>query len=105
MSLHQGDLVTALQMLRECYAAQQRVLGMEHPNTLATALDLAATLHMNGELASAKQLLTETMRAQRRSLGPEHPDMLVARKVHKCILSAERLDCLLTARGHRRLLE
>merc|ERR1740121_553620 len=99
MKRAQGDLPTAVQMLESCLEVERRVLGQEHPGTLNTSLDLAATLHMQGreaearsgwlqcvpwarptghptgkiELQRARRLLRETLEAQRRTLGPEHP--------------------------------
>merc|ERR1712051_124619 len=100
-----GDLHTAVQMLESCLNAERRILGLEHPSTLTTSLDLAATLHMKGDVMRAKRLLRDTLEAQRRTLGPQHPRTLMTQRAQRSLLAAERLDMVLTARGHRKLME
>ena len=58
--------------------AAWRVLGPEHPNTLTTTANLAATLHQLGRAAEAEPLQRQVLEASRRVLGPEHPDTLRA---------------------------
>merc|ERR1719203_1098689 len=101
----QGDLKTAVEMLESCLEAEKQILGREHPGTLTTSLDLAATLHMQGEVQRAKRLLRETLEAQRRTLGPAHPRTLTTQRAQRSLLAAERLDTCLTVRGHRKLAE
>ena len=45
----QGKYAEAEQMQREVHAAQKRVLGAEHPDTLMTARNLARSLSAQGK--------------------------------------------------------
>jgi tetratricopeptide (TPR) repeat protein len=50
---------------------RRRVLGPEHPHTLASMGDLAKCFAGQGRYAEAEKLLRETREIQRRVLGPE----------------------------------
>ncbi len=63
-------------MQRELLDVQRRVLGPEHPDTLATKSNLAASLLGQGKRAEAEQMHREVLDVRRRVLGPEHPDTL-----------------------------
>jgi hypothetical protein len=65
---------------------QERVLGIEHPKTLATAHEFGVCLDRMGDHATAREHL-ETVLARRESvLGAEHPDTLAtAREVGVCL--------------------
>jgi serine/threonine protein kinase len=56
-----------------------RVLGPEHPDTLAALDNLAVLLQDQGKLAEAEPLFRQNLETLRRVLGPEHPDTLGAR--------------------------
>ena len=58
--------------------ARRRVLGPEHPDTLVSTANLAATLHQLGRAAEADPLQRQVLEASRRVLGPEHPDTLIS---------------------------
>ena len=55
-----------------------RILGEEHPNTLAAMSNLAITLHAQGDLTRARTLGEEVLAIRRRILGQEHPDTLAS---------------------------
>ena len=57
----------------------ERVLGDEHPNTLAARNNLAATLWALGDHSGARKLQEQTLEFQERVLGGEHPDTLMSR--------------------------
>ena len=73
-----ADVRGALSKLEEGVDAARRVLGAEHPDTLAAMNNLAATLADQGELDSARQLQEQVLEARRRVVGAEHPDTLAA---------------------------
>jgi hypothetical protein len=52
------------------------VLGAEHPDTLASANNLAGSLSKQGKYADAEQMLLATLASQQRVLGPAHPNTL-----------------------------
>lgn len=53
-------------------------LGDEHPNTLISLNNLAATLWAQGDLAGARALQEQGIAVSQRLLGEEHPDTLTA---------------------------
>ena len=65
-------------MQREVLAVRKRVLGAEHPDTLTTASNLAASLSDQGKHAGAEEMLREVLAVRKRVLGAEHPDTLAA---------------------------
>ncbi|RSM36788.1 hypothetical protein DMA12_39000 [Amycolatopsis balhimycina DSM 5908] len=66
----------ARDLFAELLLVEQRVLGTDHPDTLATHESLARWTGHAGDTASARDLYTELLQAQRRVLGAEHPDTL-----------------------------
>jgi hypothetical protein len=50
------------------------MLGAEHPNTLASANNLANDLRALGEYQAARELHEDTLARRRRVLGEDHPD-------------------------------
>ncbi|KAA0585923.1 tetratricopeptide (TPR) repeat protein [Azospirillum lipoferum] len=58
--------------------ASQSLHGDEHPNTLTSMNNLAATLWNQGDLAGARELQEEVLAVRRRVFGGEHPDTLTA---------------------------
>jgi tetratricopeptide (TPR) repeat protein len=61
---------------RETLDICRRVLGPEHPDTLAVMSNLGSTLHYEARYAEAAQLERETFEMQRRVLGPQHRDTM-----------------------------
>jgi hypothetical protein len=59
-------------------AAKRRVLGEEHPHTLTSANNLAASLYDQGKYAEAERRNREVLGVRRRVLGEEHPDTLTS---------------------------
>ncbi len=57
----------------------ERVLGAEHPNTLAARYQYAAATGQAGEPAAARDLVAALLPVRERILGPEHPDTLMTR--------------------------
>jgi hypothetical protein len=56
--------------------AQKRVLGAEHPSTLSSANNLAASLSNQGKYADAEPIQREVHEVRKRLLGAEHPKTL-----------------------------
>ena len=67
----------------------RRVLGPDHPDTLATVNNLAGVLNDQGEHAEAEKMYRDVLAVQRRVLGPEHPSTLMTGNN-----LAVTLDCL-----------
>ncbi len=61
---------------------EKRVLGAEHPDTLTSAGNLAASLSDQGKHAEAERMLHAALASLQRVLGPAHPTALqVARNL------------------------
>ena len=58
---------------------RQRVLGPDHPGTLATRHNIAAWTGEAGDARGALALYTALLPDQQRVLGPDHPDTLTTR--------------------------
>lgn len=58
---------------------RERVLGADHPNTLASRNNLAVALGALHEHRQAAELHRATLTARERVLGPDHPDTLNSR--------------------------
>ena len=69
---------------------RRRVLGEDHPATLATANNLADSLCDLGEVQAARDLAQDALDRCRRVLGEDHPDTLD---------SASHLAAILRARA------
>ena len=76
MLLFQGRCDDAEKYLVEAVDARQRVLGEEHPHTLRSKSNLAATYRDQGRLTEAESLELQVMETRQRVLGEEHPDTL-----------------------------
>jgi tetratricopeptide (TPR) repeat protein len=63
---------------REVLAKRQRVLGLEHPDTIDASASLASTLLHQGKWKEAEVLHREVLARSQRVLGPEHPDTIHA---------------------------
>src|SRR5215475_11722047 len=73
-----GDYRTARTLETTAHRTCQRVLGPDHPDTLASANNLAETRYALGELAGARELHEATYDTCQRVLGPDHPDTLAS---------------------------
>jgi hypothetical protein len=69
----QGKHADAERIEREVLEARKRVLGAEHPDTLTSANNLAASLADQGKYAEAERMLHAALASHRRLLGPAHP--------------------------------
>ena len=72
----QGRFDEAQQFYREALEGQRRVLGDDHPNTLASISNLGTLLVAQGQLDEAEQLFGEALQTRRRTLGDDHPRTL-----------------------------
>ena len=60
-------------------AASERVLGPDHPDTLASRNNLAIAYRAAGRLDEAISLHEQVLAASERVQGPDHPDTLPSR--------------------------
>ncbi len=66
----------ARKQLEQALDLRRKVLGVENPQTLRTAVKLGQVTDFLGKYAEAEALLVQTLEVERRVLGPEHPDTL-----------------------------
>ena len=76
------------------------ILGEEHPDTLTSMNNLAATLEAQGDAEGARRLQEQVLEVRRRVLGEEHPDTLTSMGNLALTLKAQG-----DAEGARRLEE
>lgn len=69
-----SDLQGARQLLEQTLAARRQVLGDDHPDTLTSMSNLAATRQTLGDLQGARELYEQALAGRRRMLGDKHPD-------------------------------
>ena len=72
-----GDL--AIPLFEEVLADRVRVLGTDHPETLASRNNLAGAYWSAGRVGEAIPLFEEVLADRVRVLGPDHPDTLASR--------------------------
>ena len=63
-------------MYERVLASDERTLGADHPDTLATVGNLAEVLRQQGKLDEAKAMYERALAGQERALGADHPDTL-----------------------------
>ncbi len=76
--LTQGEFGPARPLLERALTDRRRVLGEDHPDTLALASHLATNLWALGEYERARQLNEDTLTRRRRVLGEDHPATLTS---------------------------
>ncbi|MFD4444695.1 tetratricopeptide repeat protein, partial [Nocardia sp. NPDC058519] len=74
-----GRLEEAITLYAATLADSERILGPEHPDTLATRHNLAGAYRTAGRLREAIALYQQTVADRERILGAEHPDTLSSR--------------------------
>ena len=63
---------------RAALAIRERVLGAEHPETLASRKSVALALQFQGKNAEAEQEYRAVLAIRERVLGAEHPDVFMS---------------------------
>jgi plasmid stability protein len=72
-----GDHTGAEAECRDVLTAKLRVLGPDHPDTLATRHQIAREMAALGDHTGAEAECRDVLTAKLRVLGPDHPDTLV----------------------------
>ncbi|WP_158634093.1 ATP-binding protein [Amycolatopsis sp. WAC 04169] len=75
----QGAVASVTVYLRRCLSSSQRILGPDHPETLASRNNLASSYQEAGDLDQAISLHQATLADREQVLGPEHPETLASR--------------------------
>jgi tetratricopeptide (TPR) repeat protein len=75
----QDKLAEAQLEFAAALASRKRMLGLDHPDTLASRNNLASVLAQRGKLTEAESEFRALAEHQGRVLGPDHPDALASR--------------------------
>ncbi|GAA4263875.1 tetratricopeptide repeat protein [Dactylosporangium darangshiense] len=75
----QGQIAEAVAAFEQLLIDRRRVLGEDHPDTLATRNNLAAAYQEAGRVPEAVAAFEQLLPDLRRVLGEDHPDTLAAR--------------------------
>jgi tetratricopeptide (TPR) repeat protein len=73
-----GQYVEAEQMHQQTLELRRKVLGPEHPHTLASMSNFALVLNSQGKYDDAEEMHRRTLGLGERVLGNEHPDTLAS---------------------------
>jgi tetratricopeptide (TPR) repeat protein len=71
-----GGAAGALPLYRRALEGYERVLGADHPDTLASVNNLASCLRALGDAAGALPLYRRALEGYERVLGADHPNTL-----------------------------
>lgn len=63
-------------MNRRALEGREKVLGLEHPNTLTSVKNLADVLRYQGKYEEAEAINRRALEGFEKALGPEHPSTL-----------------------------
>jgi Tfp pilus assembly protein PilF len=78
----QGKDDEAEAMHRRDLEASEKVLGLEHPDTLTSLSHLGSMLSKQGKDDEAEAMLRRALEGFEKVLGPEHPYTLAASVYH-----------------------
>jgi DNA-binding SARP family transcriptional activator len=106
-----GHFAESVESYNSVVHDRERLLGLDHPDTLDARHSLAAVYLAQGDRARARAEFTHVLAARRRALGAKHPDTLETRK-HAALASAQvgrwstsrrrrQLQRVLTAQNNR----
>jgi tetratricopeptide (TPR) repeat protein len=74
-----GRCAEAMTLHEQTLADRERVLGPDHPETLASRSNVATAYHAAGRSTEARAFLERVLTDRERVLGPDHPDTLASR--------------------------
>ena len=81
-----GEYDCALPLYQECLEKRKRILGDDHPDTLASINNLAALFRSKCEYDHALPLYEECLEKRKRMLGDDHPDTLWSQNAFAFVL-------------------
>ena len=91
--LSAGLLHQAIILFEQTLADSERILGPDHPGTLASRNNLASAYRSADRLEQATDLLEQNLTEALRILGPDHPHTLITRdNLARAYRSAGRLE-------------
>ncbi|KAI9856827.1 MAG: hypothetical protein M1813_008764, partial [Trichoglossum hirsutum] len=75
---YQGEYAEAERIIRGAVERRERVLGLEHPYTLASVSKLGSVLEGLGKYEKAETMHRRALEGREKVLGPEYPDTLTS---------------------------
>jgi tetratricopeptide (TPR) repeat protein len=72
----QGRYEMAFDKCSEALVAREKVLGVDHPDTLTSISNLASVLRAQGKCEEAEEMHRRALEGREKVLGVEHPDTL-----------------------------
>jgi tetratricopeptide (TPR) repeat protein len=99
-----GEYAAAEEMHRRALEGKEKVLGKEHPDTLASMNNLAEVLRDQGKYEQAEKMHQLTLKRKEKVLGKEHPDTLMSMNNLALVLDSQGKHDE-TEEMHRRTLE
>jgi Tfp pilus assembly protein PilF len=76
--VRQGKYAEAEAMQQQALQVRNKVLGPEHPDTLASVSEFGWVLVRLGKYAEAEAMQQQALQVRNKVLGPEHPDTLAS---------------------------
>jgi hypothetical protein len=73
-----GEFTTAESFLRLSLEIREKVLGLEHPDTLTSVSQLGSVLESQGKYDEAEAMHRRALEGREKVLGREHPDTLTS---------------------------
>src|SRR6266480_17767 len=92
----QGTYEEAEQIYREVLESRQKVLGMEHPDTLMSIYDLAKLLSSQSRRVQAAISFERAVAGFTRVLGPNHPTTVACQKDYSSLRLSDTETGVLT---------
>jgi tetratricopeptide (TPR) repeat protein len=75
---YQGKYEAAEEMSQRALKGREKVLGVEHPDTLASVNNLAVVFRYQGKYEAAEEMSQRALEGRKKALGVEHPDTLAS---------------------------
>jgi tetratricopeptide (TPR) repeat protein len=77
---HMGEYAAAADFTRDAMLARERLLGVEHPDTLTSVSQLGSVLSRQGKYEEAEAMHRRALAGSEKALGPEHPNTLKSQR-------------------------
>ncbi|MGR0480302.1 MAG: tetratricopeptide repeat protein [Candidatus Electronema sp. V4] len=74
----QGHYNKAESLLEQAFQLREKILGLEHPDTLTSINNLAKLYQSQGRYSEAEPLLKQALQLRKKILGQQHPDTLAS---------------------------
>ena len=71
-----GYYLTAEKMIRKALDEEEKVLGLEHPETLNSVSDLVSVVRSQGNYELAEEMGRRALEGREKALGPDHNDTM-----------------------------